>query len=185
MQIPGCLTDEEATKVVAAAESVGFKHSTSRGPAYGEAFRDNDRIQASRLACVIVAEGLASVKLACQHPAQLFTCLHKCSLVGCPTAFLATPSCAQQVQDPQLADQLWQATGLRQLCVELADEDGAPVGLNPNIREFGWPFSSWPALCLQAVSTLSCCNEGCAASLLALCRHLQVPARAEVWTAHR
>ncbi|KAL4457534.1 hypothetical protein ABPG75_012399 [Micractinium tetrahymenae] len=45
IQIPGVLTRQEAEKFVAAAEAVGFQHSTSRGAAYGEAFRDNDRIQ--------------------------------------------------------------------------------------------------------------------------------------------
>ena len=41
-----------------------------------------------------------------------------------------------QFQDPQLADHLWTATGLRQLCSGLPGEDGrdAAVGLNPNIR---------------------------------------------------
>lgn len=83
VQVPGCLTQEEAAKFVTVAESVGFQHSTSRGPAYGEAFRDNDRIQ---------------------------------------------------FQDQQLADQLWQAAGLQQLCAGLGDEEGCPVRLNPNIR---------------------------------------------------
>lgn len=45
LQIPGCLTPQEAAKLVAAAEAAGFTHQSSRGPAYGEAFRDNDRIQ--------------------------------------------------------------------------------------------------------------------------------------------
>ncbi|KAL4857900.1 hypothetical protein ACK3TF_001878 [Chlorella vulgaris] len=45
VEVRGCLTPEEADSFVAVAESVGFKHSTSRGPAYGEAYRDNDRIQ--------------------------------------------------------------------------------------------------------------------------------------------
>ena len=36
MQLPGCLTVQEAQQFVAAAEAVGFQHSTSRGPAYGE-----------------------------------------------------------------------------------------------------------------------------------------------------
>lgn len=36
MQIPGVLTRQEADKFVAAAEAVGFQHSTSRGAAYGE-----------------------------------------------------------------------------------------------------------------------------------------------------
>jgi len=39
LQIPGCLTRQEAEKFVAAAESAGFQHSTSRGPAYGEVRR--------------------------------------------------------------------------------------------------------------------------------------------------
>lgn len=47
IQVPGCLMRQEAEKFVAAAEAVGFQHSTSRGPAYGEAFRDNHRIQFS------------------------------------------------------------------------------------------------------------------------------------------
>jgi hypothetical protein len=36
VEVRGCLTPEEADSFVAVAESVGFKHSTSRGPAYGE-----------------------------------------------------------------------------------------------------------------------------------------------------
>ena len=43
-QVPGCLTQGEADKLVAAAEAVGFQHQGSRGAAFGEAFRDNDRI---------------------------------------------------------------------------------------------------------------------------------------------
>jgi hypothetical protein len=41
-----------------------------------------------------------------------------------------------QFQDPQLAEHLWTATGLRQLCSGLQGEDkgDAAVGLNPNIR---------------------------------------------------
>lgn len=39
-----------------------------------------------------------------------------------------------QFQDQQLADQLWQAAGLQQLCAGLGDEEGCPVRLNPNIR---------------------------------------------------
>ncbi|KAI7843957.1 hypothetical protein COHA_002495 [Chlorella ohadii] len=45
IEIPGCLTKVESDKFVAAAEAVGFSHQSSRGPAFGEAFRDNHRIQ--------------------------------------------------------------------------------------------------------------------------------------------
>lgn len=38
------------------------------------------------------------------------------------------------MQDQQLADHLWQAAGLSQLCAGLGDEEGSPVALNPNIR---------------------------------------------------
>ena len=43
--MPGCLTEAEADQLIAAAEAIGFQHQSSRGPAYGEAFRDNHRIQ--------------------------------------------------------------------------------------------------------------------------------------------
>eukprot|EP00878_Enallax_costatus_P004211 GHUV01004441.1.p1 GENE.GHUV01004441.1~~GHUV01004441.1.p1 ORF type:complete len:263 (+),score=95.62 GHUV01004441.1:156-944(+) len=42
--VPGVLTVPEAQKFIDAAESQGFQHHSSRGPAYGEAFRDNHRI---------------------------------------------------------------------------------------------------------------------------------------------
>lgn len=78
------LSVDEAEIFVKASESIGFQHQGSRGAAYGEAFRDNDRIQ---------------------------------------------------VDDPALADQLWRATGLRDLMSGISVEEiGAPVGLNPNIR---------------------------------------------------
>jgi hypothetical protein len=41
---PGSLTPTEAQRVVETAERIGFTHQSSRGPAFGEAFRDNDRI---------------------------------------------------------------------------------------------------------------------------------------------
>ena len=43
--MPGCLSAAEAAAFVAVAEAAGFQHSSSRGPAYGEAFRDNERLQ--------------------------------------------------------------------------------------------------------------------------------------------
>lgn len=43
-QVPGVLTPAEASGFVAAAEALGFSHQGSRGPAFGEAFRDNDRV---------------------------------------------------------------------------------------------------------------------------------------------
>ncbi len=78
------LTIQEAQRFIDAAEGMGFKHQSSRGPAFGEAFRDNDRIS---------------------------------------------------FQDEQLAQQLWQQTGLRQIFDEMGQVEGMPaVGLNPNIR---------------------------------------------------
>ncbi|KAL4539192.1 hypothetical protein Ndes2526B_g02548 [Nannochloris sp. 'desiccata'] len=44
LTMEGCLTPDEASKFIKAAESIGFQHQGSRGAAYGEAFRDNDRI---------------------------------------------------------------------------------------------------------------------------------------------
>ncbi|KAL3342001.1 hypothetical protein AABB24_026160 [Solanum stoloniferum] len=38
------LTPAESKAFVKAAESIGFVHQGSRGPAYGEAYRDNDRV---------------------------------------------------------------------------------------------------------------------------------------------
>lgn len=40
----GCLSEQEARRFIDAAESIGFQHQGSRGAAFGEAFRDNDRI---------------------------------------------------------------------------------------------------------------------------------------------
>ncbi|GBF92159.1 2-oxoglutarate and Fe(II)-dependent oxygenase [Raphidocelis subcapitata] len=45
MLVPGVLTVSEAQALIDAAERAGFSHQGSRGAAYGEAFRDNDRIQ--------------------------------------------------------------------------------------------------------------------------------------------
>lgn len=42
--IPNFFTAAEAKAFVEVAESLGFTHQGSRGPAYGEAYRDNDRI---------------------------------------------------------------------------------------------------------------------------------------------
>ncbi len=39
-----------------------------------------------------------------------------------------------QVQDPELAGRLWEATGLKQICVRLGRGGQRAVGLNPNIR---------------------------------------------------
>ncbi|CAF1754257.1 hypothetical protein HID58_087448 [Brassica napus] len=42
--VENCLTSDESKGFVKIAESLGFTHQGSRGPAYGEAFRDNHRI---------------------------------------------------------------------------------------------------------------------------------------------
>ncbi|KAK9811049.1 hypothetical protein WJX73_009320 [Symbiochloris irregularis] len=42
--VPGVLTPAEACSLVQAAESFGFEHQSSRGPAFGEALRSNGRI---------------------------------------------------------------------------------------------------------------------------------------------
>lgn len=42
--VPGVLNVAEAQQLINAAEACGFEHQSSRGPAYGEAFRDNHRI---------------------------------------------------------------------------------------------------------------------------------------------
>jgi hypothetical protein len=44
LQVPGLLSIPEAQAFIDAAEALGFQHQSSRGPAYGEAFRDNQRI---------------------------------------------------------------------------------------------------------------------------------------------
>lgn len=77
-QVAGVLTVQEAQRFIDAAESLGFQHQSSRGAAYGEAFRDNDRIslqdaqlarqlwQASGLQAVfqgITVEGMQAVGL--------------------------------------------------------------------------------------------------------------------------
>lgn len=43
-QIPNFFTSSESKAFVRAAESIGFIHQGSLGPAKGEAYRDNDRI---------------------------------------------------------------------------------------------------------------------------------------------
>jgi len=43
VQIHGCLNGEEARKYIEVAESRGFTHQGSRGPKYGEAFRNHYR----------------------------------------------------------------------------------------------------------------------------------------------
>eukprot|EP00775_Hariotina_reticulata_P005312 gene5312-5547_t len=42
--VPGVLTVAEAQRLIDAAEAAGFEHQGSRGPQFGEAFRDNHRI---------------------------------------------------------------------------------------------------------------------------------------------
>ncbi|KAG7537561.1 Oxoglutarate/iron-dependent dioxygenase [Arabidopsis suecica] len=42
--VENCLSSDESKGFVKIAESIGFTHQGSRGPAYGEAFRDNHRI---------------------------------------------------------------------------------------------------------------------------------------------
>ncbi|BDA40651.1 hypothetical protein COCOBI_01-3040 [Coccomyxa sp. Obi] len=42
--LDGVLTADEAQRLIEAAESRGFEHQGSRGPAFGEAVRDNGRI---------------------------------------------------------------------------------------------------------------------------------------------
>ncbi|CAE6220384.1 unnamed protein product [Arabidopsis arenosa] len=42
--VENCLTSDESKAFVKIAESLGFTHQGSRGPAYGEAYRDNHRI---------------------------------------------------------------------------------------------------------------------------------------------
>lgn len=42
--VPGVLSQAEAARFVETAEARGFEHQGSRGPKYGEAFRDNHRL---------------------------------------------------------------------------------------------------------------------------------------------
>ncbi|XP_010444043.1 PREDICTED: uncharacterized protein LOC104726794 [Camelina sativa] len=42
--VENCLTSDESKGFIKIAESLGFTHQGSRGPAYGEAYRDNHRI---------------------------------------------------------------------------------------------------------------------------------------------
>ena len=87
LTLRGALTPEEAAAFVAVAERIGFQPQGSRGAAYGEAFRDNDRIS---------------------------------------------------VEDPDLAQRLWEATGLA-ACFSGRECGGyRPVGLNSNIRLYRW-----------------------------------------------
>lgn len=44
IQVENFFTPAESKAFVKAAESIGFVHQGSRGPAYGEAYRDNDRL---------------------------------------------------------------------------------------------------------------------------------------------
>lgn len=46
-QIPNFFTAFESNAFIEVAESLGFTHQGSRGPAYGEAYRDNHRISVS------------------------------------------------------------------------------------------------------------------------------------------
>ena len=43
--VRGCLSEAESRSFVEFADRMGWKHQSSRGPKYGEAFRDNDRVQ--------------------------------------------------------------------------------------------------------------------------------------------
>jgi hypothetical protein len=54
MQVSGVLTVPECQAFIDAAESLGFQHQGSGGPAAGEAFRDNERVsvQVGPTACM-------------------------------------------------------------------------------------------------------------------------------------
>lgn len=60
MQVQNFLSSIESQAFVKVAESVGFVHQGSLGPAYGEAYRDNDRISVNdpSLATTIWESGL-------------------------------------------------------------------------------------------------------------------------------
>ncbi|CAN8302228.1 unnamed protein product [Cochlearia groenlandica] len=61
--VENCLTSDESKCFVKIAESLGFAHQGSRGPAYGEAFRDNHRISVNDpvLADTIWQSGLSDL----------------------------------------------------------------------------------------------------------------------------
>ncbi|KAJ8552733.1 hypothetical protein K7X08_020126 [Anisodus acutangulus] len=44
LQVPNFFTPAESQAFVKSVESLGFAHQGSLGPAYGEAYRDNDRV---------------------------------------------------------------------------------------------------------------------------------------------
>ncbi|KAG7533866.1 Oxoglutarate/iron-dependent dioxygenase [Arabidopsis thaliana x Arabidopsis arenosa] len=61
--VENCLSSDESKGFVKIAESIGFTHQGSRGPAYGEAFRDNHRISVNDpvLADTIWQSGLSDL----------------------------------------------------------------------------------------------------------------------------
>lgn len=63
LQIANFFSSIESKAYVEAAESIGFVHQGSQGPAKGEAFRDNDRISVTDplLAEIIWQSGLKRV----------------------------------------------------------------------------------------------------------------------------
>lgn len=63
LQVPNYLSIKECEAFIQCAVSLGFQHQGSRGPAYGEAFRDNGRVsvQSPALAEKLWEAGLSSV----------------------------------------------------------------------------------------------------------------------------
>ncbi|KFK26798.1 hypothetical protein AALP_AA8G294900 [Arabis alpina] len=61
--VENCLTADESKGFIQIAESLGFTHQGSRGPAYGEAYRDNHRISVNDpvLADTIWQSGLSNL----------------------------------------------------------------------------------------------------------------------------
>ncbi|VVB15659.1 unnamed protein product [Arabis nemorensis] len=61
--VENCLTSDESKGFIKIAESLGFTHQGSLGPAYGEAYRDNHRISVNDpvLADTIWQSGLSNI----------------------------------------------------------------------------------------------------------------------------
>lgn len=129
--VPGVLSVSEAQRFIDAAEALGFEHQSSRGPAFGEAFRCAQPAVLVALACLqqqleraVFAECAVHAATACPVPA--------------PHTHLL-PACRRDnhrisVHDAVLAQRLWADTGLKQVLAGVELDGLQPVGLNPQLR---------------------------------------------------
>lgn len=136
--VPGVLTVVEAQELINAATRLGFEHQSSRGPAYGEAFRcDRQAVALALLLCTHNTR--AAVNKRHTHKSLLLLTNTGC----CPThvcclriTYTHRDNHRISMHDPGLAEQLWRVAGLERVMAGVQVDGLVPVGLNPNIRYY-------------------------------------------------